>query len=88
MGEAAFFIGCGNAGGYSYMLRVNGSSVSGTGDNLDGVMYISGLDKKDKLKEIAITESGPSVDYATAFYFYNGSKQAISWSVSPIGIIK
>ncbi|AIQ65065.1 hypothetical protein PSTEL_20020 [Paenibacillus stellifer] len=62
------------AGGDSYTLTVNKSSVSGTGDNLDGVMYICDLDSKDKYKEIAITESGPSDDYSTYFYSYNGRK--------------
>ncbi|MDF2985368.1 MAG: hypothetical protein K0R50_878 [Eubacterium sp.] len=61
-------------GSDKYSLKVNKASISGTGDNLDGVMYIADIDTKDKYKEIAITESGPSADYNTYFYYYNGSR--------------
>ncbi len=60
-------------GGDKFSLKVNRASIAGTGDNLDGVMYIADIDSKDKYKEIAITESGPSGDYNTYFYYYNGS---------------
>ncbi|MBY9079464.1 YARHG domain-containing protein [Paenibacillus sp. HN-1] len=62
------------AGGEAYKLTVNQSSVTGTGDNLDGVMYVADLDRNDKFKEIVITESGPSDDYSAYFYMYTGSK--------------
>ena len=57
-----------------YKLTINDKTVSGSGDNLDGIMYITDIDKKDKYKEIAITESGPSNDNMTSFYYYDGSR--------------
>ena len=60
-------------GEYEYSLTVNNSKINGSGDNLDGIMYIADINTKDKYKEIAITESGPSDDSKTYFYYYNGS---------------
>lgn len=59
-------------GSYDFNLYVNNCSITGTGDNLDGVMYLCDIDSSDKYMEIAITESGPSADYKTAFYSYDG----------------
>lgn len=59
-------------GSNDFTLSVNDCTVKGTGNNLDGVMYVCDIDSSDKYKEIAITESGPSGDYATYFYFYDG----------------
>lgn len=61
-------------GGNSYKLYINHVSVTGEGDNLDGMMLICDIDSRDKYKEIAITESGPSSDEATYFYYYDGSR--------------
>ncbi|MEW6182130.1 MAG: stalk domain-containing protein [Bacillota bacterium] len=61
-------------GGESYTLNVNNLSVTGQGDNLDGLCQIVDVDSKDKLKEITVSESGPSDDYATAFYYYDGER--------------
>lgn len=58
----------------NFELSINDKTVSGSGDNLDGIMYITDIDKKDKYKEIAITESGPSNDNMTSFYYYDGSR--------------
>ncbi len=57
-----------------YELTINNITVSGSGDNLDGIMYITDIDNKDNYKEIAITESGPSNDNMTSFYYYDGSR--------------
>ena len=62
------------SGSDEYTLTVNNSSISGTGCNMDGVMYIFDIDIKDKYKEIAISESGPSSDNCTYLYYYNGNK--------------
>ncbi len=59
-------------GGDSFKLNVNGQSITGTGDNLDGVMFICDIDTGDGYKEIAVTESGPSSDEATYFFYYDG----------------
>ncbi|MDP4094393.1 MAG: YARHG domain-containing protein [Bacillota bacterium] len=59
-------------GADSYKLKVNDSVVTGTGENLNGVLFICDIDSKDNYKELAITESGPSDDYAAYFYFYDG----------------
>lgn len=61
-------------GSNDYTLTVNNSSISGTGINLDGVIYICDIASKDKYKEIAITESGPSSDNFTYIYYYNGNE--------------
>jgi hypothetical protein len=61
-------------GSDAYTLTVNNSYVSGTGCNLDGVMFICDIDSKDKYKEIAISEAGPSSDNYTYLYFYDGKK--------------
>ena len=58
--------------GQEFILKINDSSVRGEGDGLEGVFYIYDIDNSDKFKEIAITEVGPSDDYATAFYAYDG----------------
>lgn len=39
-----------------------------------GIMYLTDIDQKDKFREIAITESGPSSDNMTSFYYYDGSQ--------------
>lgn len=57
----------------SYTLTINGLSVTGGGNNLDGMMFVCDIDSRDDYKEIAITESGPSSDDATYFYYYDGS---------------
>lgn len=61
-------------GGNDFTLTVNDISVSGQGDNLDGYFKIIDIDTTDKLKEISISESGPSSDEKTTFYFYDGKE--------------
>lgn len=60
-------------GGDSFTLQINDQSAAGGGNNLDGIMFLSNIDSSDKFKEIAITESGPSSDEATYFYYYDGT---------------
>ncbi|OPZ94386.1 MAG: hypothetical protein BWY74_00614 [Firmicutes bacterium ADurb.Bin419] len=60
--------------GSNFTLNINGSTITGNGDNLDGTVFICNIDKDDKYKELAITESGPSDDLATQFFYYNGKK--------------
>ncbi len=55
-----------------FVLKVNDSVYSGRGDNLDGNYEIVDIDTTDALKEIAVPESGPSDDYATRFFYYDG----------------
>lgn len=57
-----------------FTLTINGASIKGSGDMLDGKYKIVDIDTKDKIQEISISESGSSDDYATAFYYYNGKK--------------
>ncbi len=61
-------------GGSKFTLNINGSKVTGNGDNLDGSIFVCNIDKDDKYKELAITESGPSDDLATQFFYYNGKE--------------
>lgn len=58
--------------GSEFTLSVNGISVKGHGDNLDGNFKIVDIDSRDNIKEISIPESGPSGDFKTAFYYYDG----------------
>lgn len=61
-------------GSDTFTLYINDSILNGKGCNLDGVMYLCDIDPADSYKEIAITESGPSADEATYFYYYDGRK--------------
>lgn len=61
-------------GDNEFTLEVNGISVKGTGDNLDGCFYIADIDSADTFKEIAVTESGPSDDLAVSFFWFDGRK--------------
>lgn len=58
----------------NYTLSVNDVILPAMGDNLDGYCKIVDIDTKDKIKEIIVCESGPSGDYATAFYYYDGKR--------------
>lgn len=59
-------------GSDTFTLVVNNTKFEGTGYNLDGEIYICDIDKSDRYKELAVTESGPSSDYATEFFLYDG----------------
>jgi len=61
-------------GSDTFTLYINDFILNGKGCNLDGVMYLCDIDPADSYKEIAITESGPSADEATYFYYYDGRK--------------
>ncbi|MEN6312651.1 MAG: YARHG domain-containing protein [Clostridiaceae bacterium] len=61
-------------GSDTFTLYINDFILNGKGCNLDGVMYLCDIDPADSYKEIAITESGPSADEATYFYYYDGKK--------------
>jgi hypothetical protein len=61
-------------GGYEFTLAVNDVSIYGQGENLNGFFKIIDIDITDKIKEIAISESGPSSDEKTAFYLYDGKE--------------
>jgi hypothetical protein len=55
-----------------FILSVNNKSVSSSYYNLADSFAIVDMDKKDKYKEIIISDYGPSDDSESAFYFYNG----------------
>lgn len=61
-------------GDSNFTLNINGSTFTGNGDNLDGSIFLCNIDKDDKYKELAITESGPSDDSATHFFYYDGKE--------------
>lgn len=56
----------------AFTLSINGISVKGEGEELEGNFRIIDINPKDKYKEVAVQEFGPSDDYAIAFYSYNG----------------
>ncbi|MEW6572403.1 MAG: SH3 domain-containing protein [Bacillota bacterium] len=57
-----------------FTLYVNDAFVIGEGENLDGYCKVVDIDASDSVKEIAVGEAGPSDDYATAFYYYDGER--------------
>lgn len=59
-------------GGDTFSLVINNSAITGNGSTLDGYYKIVDIDSTDHIKEISISESGPSNDYATQFYYYDG----------------
>jgi predicted secreted protein len=61
-------------GGDRYTLSVNDVYVTGEGNNLDGWCTVINIDATDKFSEIAVSESGPSSDDATTFYYYDGGQ--------------
>ncbi len=60
----------GKPGGDTFAITVNNVRYTGTGECLDGTYAIVDIDSTDGLREIAITEDGPSDDYATTFLRY------------------
>lgn len=65
-----------------FTLYVNDAFVIGEGENLDGYCRVVDIDAEDNVKEISVGEAGPSDDYATAFYYYDGKR------VIPMGKIQ
>ncbi|MFA7244899.1 MAG: SH3 domain-containing protein [Candidatus Magasanikbacteria bacterium] len=59
---------------YSYVaiLHIDDMGTTTPGNVPAGYFGIVDIDKSDKLKEIAVTDEGPSSDYATTFYQYDG----------------
>lgn len=58
----------------NFVLYINNKVLKGSGCILEGYCKIVDINSKDKFKEIAIEERGPSDDYATAFYYYDGKR--------------
>lgn len=56
----------------SFTLFVNDFSITEWGIGLHGYFKIVDIDSTDSIKEIAISESGPSDDLATHLYYYDG----------------
>lgn len=59
--------------GNVFTLSINQLSITSYGSNIDREIVIVDIDKKDKVLEIAIPESGPSDDLFTSFYRYTGN---------------
>jgi len=57
-----------------YRLQVNDVHIFGAGQNVEARFSIVDIDTGDNLKEIAVSEYGPSSDEKTAFYVYDGEK--------------
>ncbi len=55
-------------------LTINTSSVTVAGHNPQGHFGIVDIDTKDKQLEIAISDDGPSSDYTTSVYTYDGER--------------
>lgn len=75
-------------GGSEFTLTVNDVSIKGSGDNLDGHCTVVDIDTSDNTYEIAIPESGPSDDYKTAFYYFDGSSITKMGKVQGAGTVR
>jgi hypothetical protein len=67
----------GEPGGGSFELKINEAIVESYANNLDGDFHVVDIDPNDQIKEIAISEAGPSSDDATYYYYLNRSKNEI-----------
>ncbi len=56
-----------------YVLKVNGHEVRNYGESIDENIHIVDIDSSDKFKEVAVQQYGPSDDYKTDFYYYDGN---------------
>lgn len=65
-----FPTGRGRSGPFS--VTVGGSTYEGHGDGLHGTMDVVDIDIADAYKEIAIPEAGPSGDYRTYLFWFDG----------------
>jgi hypothetical protein len=53
-------------------LAVNDVGLNIPGGNPQSTFTVADIDTRDNVKEIAITDEGPSLDYVTRFYMYDG----------------
>ncbi len=57
-----------------YSLEIGDAKIDVRGNNIEPDFNIVDIDYEDGIKEIAISEYGPSNDEATRFYYYTGEK--------------
>lgn len=57
-----------------YSLEIGEAKIDVSGNNIEPDFNIVDIDYRDDIKEIAISEYGPSNDEATRFYYYTGEK--------------
>jgi len=57
-----------------YWLTVNDTTITGRGEALIDSIAVVDIEKRDRLKEIVISEKGPSDDYLSRIFFYFNSK--------------
>ena len=57
-----------------FVLEINDSKIEDFGAYLEGNYYIVDIDKEDDYKEILISDWGPSDDYVTFYYYYDGNE--------------
>lgn len=67
-----------------YTLTINGVAVNGFGDNLEDSYEIVDINKQDNFRELAVSEAGPSADYETTYYYYDG-KNIVNMGEVPAG---
>ncbi len=58
----------------TFQLTVNDLTYNGQGDCVVDSFAVVDIDNKDKIKEIVISELGPSDDPNSTFFFYNGAE--------------
>jgi hypothetical protein len=62
-----------NEENYTFTLKIDDKTVDGSGEAMIKAVYVLDLDTSDSFKEIAVTDAGPSDDYSTYVYSYDGS---------------
>jgi hypothetical protein len=58
----------------TYALFVNDAMIEGSGYNLDPGFQVLDMDDMDPYLELAVSDFGPSDDYETDFYYYDGKE--------------
>lgn len=57
-----------------YEINVNNASLEGSGATIIPMLYIVDINKSDKYKQIAVVDAGPSDDFTTTFYYFDGKE--------------
>ncbi len=57
-----------------FTLKINQTIYNGETDNMEDMITIVDINKKDNFKQVALQNIGPSEDYSTLFLGYDGKK--------------
>jgi len=63
-----------NADNRNYQITINEFTINGRGEGIIGSFAVVDLDSRDNIKEIVISEQGPSDDPQSTFFYYTGAE--------------